>query len=565
NTDDSIGGPPNTDDSIGGPPNTNGSMCGPPNTDGSINGPPNTDGLTGPPNNDGPTNTDGPINGPKSSYGSTEGPPNTVDPTGSTQSPDSPVDDTESTDGTTPAVITSPATIPNDIFASLPTNCTVNSWSLQVPDCTHHQYYSCDKRCGESKLGKNRFCSCHPLCMISKDCCQDFQDKCPQLYQAGREKHDIFLNESNNIVQCSSIFGQREKEKWWIVATCKENYSNNLIKQNCEMTSDVFVSVLPVISKTTNVTYKNYFCALCNDVDYEPWRIVDVNCSNIWPGSLDTPQKLLNYVQDGTCQITYEVPIEHECIDESNARLETVQCADMVRNSTNGQCKNAYANLCKNGYQVPIIHQQVYGYKNIYCLICQEIEFSVTDIQCGLKFGNSQGHTESQSLTKFSFNILVDFHSTSSNKVGFVFQDDTKVFGCSMDNKEENCVSFCSAGHEYINGECVFKFLLFDMRVNGSWFVPGLRELQESKARYFEMKKGIIQFLNTIFKSYIVKNIILGHEELIRDTNQTELLPFDIQLTLKLTEEEFINATKYQINLKNFEYVQNSLSNFRIY
>ncbi|CAH1773614.1 unnamed protein product [Owenia fusiformis] len=169
--------------------------------------------------------------------------------------------------------------------------------------------YTCESRCNDPKMtaGANMgpYCSCHPLCLVSHDCCQDFQQFCPEHYKIGERKRDLFARTPNSsaYVECMHPFVKSERDHtYWMVGRCPKDNVNQTLREKCEGEVTEFIQIVPVISKITDVTYKNYFCAQCNNIleDVIPWDL-NVTCEEVWEGSLESPQELLDSVKKGAC------------------------------------------------------------------------------------------------------------------------------------------------------------------------------------------------------------------------------------------------------------------------
>ncbi|CAH1776884.1 unnamed protein product [Owenia fusiformis] len=381
-------------------------------------------------------------------------------------------------------------------------NSSVNSMSYA---------YTCESRCNDPKMKAGAYmgpyCSCHPLCLVSHDCCQDFKQFCPEHYKIGRRKRDIFTRTPNSsaYVECMNPFSKYQRDyTFWMVGHCPIDNINETVRGKCEGEITEFIQIVPVVSQATDVIYKNYFCAQCNNIlDVIPWGL-NVTCKEVWEGSLDSPQELLDLVNIGICELEYKPLVEHVCVDKY------LRQPDCMAQSTG--CLPKYSDLCYYGYQMPVtMGYSQESFKNVYCLMCAVFEgFPLDQISCDF-YGEAPGVVgpDRGELAKFSFGILVDYNPSAGNKVGFIFKDDIKTFGCGLANSENlDCVSYCADGFQYTNGECVLKYHTYDMTVSGKWSTPDPWILDIIEI-WRSLKKTLVELFLEVLEPCIVEEIKL--------------------------------------------------------
>ncbi|CAH1773615.1 unnamed protein product [Owenia fusiformis] len=112
-------------------------------------------------------------------------------------------------------------------------------------------------------------------------------------------------------------------------------------------------------------------------------------------------------------------------------------------------------------------------------------------------------------LAKFSFGILVDYNPSAGNKVGFIFKDNIKTFGCGLTNSENlDCVSYCADGFQYTNGECVLKYHAFDMTLTGRWTTQEFGMISNTKI-WQSLKKALLELFLEVLEQCIIEEIKL--------------------------------------------------------
>ncbi|CAH1780900.1 unnamed protein product [Owenia fusiformis] len=431
----------------------------------------------------------------------------------------------------------------NDSDSSPKYLCEIDAIEPVGPACANRSVnymsymYTCESRCNDPMMEcgayMGPYCSCHPLCLVSHDCCQDFQQFCPEHYKIGERKRDIFASAANSsaYVECMNPFSKKEKDyTFWMVGHCPLDNVNQTVWDKCEGEITEFIQIVPVVSRATDVTYKNYFCATCNNIlDVIPWGL-NVTCNEVWEGSLNSPQELLDLVDNGACDLEYKPPVEHICVDKY------MRQPDCTPQSTG--CLPKYADLCYYGFQMPVamgISEK--SFKNVYCLMCAVLEgFPLDDISCDFWGDESAIVTPIQGeLAKFSFGILVDYNPSAGNKVGFIFKDDIKTFGCGLaDSENLDCVSYCADGFQYTNGKCVLKYHTFAMTITGWWSMPNYW-LIENTDYWKILKKTLIELFLEVLEPCIVEEIKLKAID-----DRDPLIHFDITSKYKLKVENRI-------------------------
>ncbi|XP_066977520.1 uncharacterized protein [Macrobrachium rosenbergii] len=118
-------------------------------------------------------------------------------------------------------------------------------------------------RLDESSNWKYRNCFCDDLCAKHGDCCLD-----ANAYVAEEQTKTVDNYECVKLTQFGSLY---------MMGECLPGWNDQAIAEQCtaplEKGSDPFRE-MPVTSLETYVTYKNYYCAVCNNdtSSYEIWR-----------------------------------------------------------------------------------------------------------------------------------------------------------------------------------------------------------------------------------------------------------------------------------------------------
>jgi len=269
---------------------------------------------------------------------------------------------------------------------------------------------------------RERNCFCDNLCNQYGDCCIDAssydaksqqkaqkRDKCVILRNYG----GIYLRKS-----CSPDWtGSAEVRTQCLAADYGEGAPR----------PDPLLA-LPVTSRASDVTYANYFCALCSHDadDIEMW-VQRVECPTLAGDENVTQTELgnkLNYV-DSTWSVEAE-GVRHKCSIDPYMP-ETV--ADKVRLCKDGVidfCPASYANetvaeLCDSYTAIVYGLTSVYSYRNYHCALCNGV--SADELSCFTTELRTRGNFNGLNypFESSSFALLFDFYDPAeqTGAVGF--------------------------------------------------------------------------------------------------------------------------------------------------
>ena len=164
--------------------------------------------------------------------------------------------------------------------------------NLNIPTCASEN--SCKGRCSKQTEWRTEIkmrCSCDPDCYeVFNDCCSDYTKYCgvqkptetrTKKYHYTCEQFGPYNTEKN-----TTRFG------FWMVTECRPDWPDNTFRTKCEeplgdlnMSSPDLYAHFPVLGGN-NVTFRNLYCAICNDVkEYELWPFYVIRFTK------DTPPK----------------------------------------------------------------------------------------------------------------------------------------------------------------------------------------------------------------------------------------------------------------------------------
>ncbi|GBN11627.1 hypothetical protein AVEN_111511-1 [Araneus ventricosus] len=237
---------------------------------------------------------------------------------------------------------------------------------------------SCSPTCQE-KIPYNRYrsgCDCDSSCSIYGTCCVDSEFRI----------HNNSLEFKSNL-KCLSVYNSPGFEIF-MVDSCKNDETfENLCLSNPDKSNDPFL-MIPVTSNVTGITYKNYFCAVCNEeVDSEQLQFWDMQ---IWGNdtlfkTFSEPQFQFNKtreiwtVNDGKNNETSSAVAVTLKIRQ-NLQATVKYCStDLIENCPSNWRDEAVALKCRD-YMAIVIGFQNVRYKNPHCALCNFENLS--NLQC---------------------------------------------------------------------------------------------------------------------------------------------------------------------------------------
>ncbi|CAL4069888.1 unnamed protein product [Meganyctiphanes norvegica] len=317
---------------------------------------------------------------------------------------------------------------------------------------------------------KDRHCFCDHLCSEYGDCCIDSDFRQPEEEKKSFDNH-----------QCVKM---KQYGDIYMKGTCMTGWQDEGIAQECYNAAPSPFSKkrdpvrdMPVTSKTSRITYKNYFCAVCNSdsLALEFWK-PRIECSegmkeyNAKFGNLTLKYVYNNLIhEDGTwgmhldtafngnpdfqiCSIDPQMP--HNVVDMirkckcTEDKLNYKQCNRPVSTCNSTWTDASVKNLC-HSYTALIYDHDSIAYRNIHCAMCNYVETEVLQCTEPHSFGRS-GFTSQ--FNPRAFSLLFDFTDFSgSNIVGSV---------CDADEIWDPFFKQCrnvvcgKENHEYKFGKC---------------------------------------------------------------------------------------------------------------
>lgn len=246
-------------------------------------------------------------------------------------------------------------------------------WTFSVKSEHRKLIPKCKNSCSNGP--RSNYCFCDSKCsLIYNDCCLDAQYRSFRVNT--KRPHDI---------HCTFVHG--ENKDFWMVDTCKDSWSGHKsIKAKCTgarqyvgETNDI-IELIPVTSPKEEVTYKNYYCGLCNEEDTHDlveWQVKAL-CTNRDVTPLDVLQNL-TYVEDkqqwGILKSDTDGYLKfHECYLLFQRPPGVTSGIRQCLSNMVSTCPSTWRNIstrrrCKS-YVDPVKWYEGPVYKNIDCAIC---------------------------------------------------------------------------------------------------------------------------------------------------------------------------------------------------
>ena len=236
------------------------------------------------------------------------------------------------------------------------------------PVCSGQQ--SCFGRCTgnatEFRSDENLACYCDTACYeIFNDCCTDYTKYC-----GVQKPSDVSVKKFNWTCEPLGHFRSNQNclvsEGIWVISRCADDWSSDEIRSKCEdptrsprQASDIG-RYIPAVSG--NLTFRNYFCAICNHIDEDfEYFPVEIKTNVIPPEHYNFSQKVNFLLLNGA-----EFPVDGPERPKSHQKRR--YCQKSIVQSCPG---NTTSEPCTNG---PVALVSGFGrqFKNYECALCNE-------------------------------------------------------------------------------------------------------------------------------------------------------------------------------------------------
>ncbi|GFT10585.1 uncharacterized protein NPIL_7721 [Nephila pilipes] len=278
----------------------------------------------------------------------------------------------------------------------------------------------------EDDLWGDRTCECGDHCIRHKTCCIDSK-------YAGMEYFGIGHSEE----MCQKV--QTTKIMVFMVSTCSVKWQESSLNEKCINTQiglDDPLLVVPVTSLISRTTYKNFFCAWCND---------DADSTILWDLELKLPpgagsssiaieaseSKLQKLKYNGETNSWEVLLLNSETMEEEFQKVKLKFSVPVGLRKIVKQCHPRMVSDCKPSFINSILYYKCLAYyspikvleetsqvpvvyRNVHCALCNGVSVKSSNVSCPVKsIGKKQKHP-------WSFSMLLDVNTREGDIVGKV-------------------------------------------------------------------------------------------------------------------------------------------------
>ena len=229
-----------------------------------------------------------------------------------------------------------------------------------------------------------RNCFCDRLCRVYGDCCRDADRT------SGSTVQELPAL-SRGVFVCERIEEVNSGFEIYLVNRCPKSYKDTFVRNRCEdeQLHDMFYRIL-VSGSSSQILYRNVYCAICNDDnDVVFWHVIR-SCSpgsydpSNFSGNIDTAEKFNRQMEvvRRRCPLEIAAPAQIRSGSGAPDRLQVAprKCKWHV-SRCDGKWKNEkVAKLCRQPANTAYVYYKLQVYKNKHCAICNFLNES--DFQC---------------------------------------------------------------------------------------------------------------------------------------------------------------------------------------
>ena len=318
---------------------------------------------------------------------------------------------------------------------------------------------------------KKRNCFCDNLCEMYGDCCVD-----APIYEMSHQSQNHLNFECVSLKQYGDIYMRHQCRPEWDVS----NKNDALIKdfcENLEAKSDPF-GTTPVTNNVSGVTYRNYYCAICNSDAFlgslQFWR-PRLECptlnSHVHRYKNISKEFVTSHLRFSKARNVWGIDISmggvevfHDCYidpvlpDEISHRVRLCSGRNTITACPPDYTgNNTIRELCES--YTALVFEPTKSFRNVHCAICNNA--SLESLYC-LNLGPLGRSKFKQNFNLFSFAILFDIGGKIDNPVGDTdLQEQLNRSKCDKDKLYDPFFKKCRTVYchqnnaVYKNGGCI--------------------------------------------------------------------------------------------------------------
>ena len=298
---------------------------------------------------------------------------------------------------------------------------------------------------------RSRNCLCDHECSTYGDCCID-----ARAFNAEEQKENYKKFSCSELRQYGAVYMRTQ---------CLADWSMPNIRAACEESSQKSdpVGSMPVTSKATGITYKNYYCAVCNhaSADVQFWK-PRLECPTLKGYNSRFNNITKSFLMDnlkyskgqwGVEFDTLGVPVFHACYfdpflpDILEPVIRSCNSYDAVSSCPPSYDDTDTAQLCQSYTGLVFAGDQVY--RNTHCAVCNNV--STDSLICIKLEGRRLGFF--RDFKPHSFAVLFDIAGSDGEQVGVT---DKCLDGEIWDPFAKKCrnVICGEEGNVFVDGKC---------------------------------------------------------------------------------------------------------------
>ena len=315
---------------------------------------------------------------------------------------------------------------------------------------------------------KKRNCFCDNLCEMYGDCCVD-----APIYQMSHQSQNHLNFDCVSLKQYGDIYMRHQCRPEWDIS----NKNDALIKDFCEnldAKSDPF-GTTPVTNNVSGVTYRNYYCAICNSdaslgtLQFWRPRLECPSLNSIHRYKNISKEFVTSHLRFSKARNVWGIDISmggvevfHDCYidpvlpDEISNRVRLCSGRNTITSCPlNYSGNDTIRELCES--YTALVFEPTKSFRNVHCAICNNA--SLESLYC-LNLGPLGRSKFKQNFNLFSFAILFDIGGNLDVPVG---ETQEQLFQAKCDEDKlydpffKKCRTVYCHQHNTIfnNGSCI--------------------------------------------------------------------------------------------------------------
>lgn len=359
-------------------------------------------------------------------------------------------------------------------------------------DC--RKAYSCNKKCTDgvkftvyssSNSPRQEDCNCDHACNeVFGDCCGDFERSCPIAKKNLTNLFDYFPQ--HNAWRCVyfPIHGDgcsTEPRGSWMIAGCPNTWPDDHVKFQCHHPVDklhgqTYRSYLPVVSISNLLSYRNQYCAQCNNVSiYEHWTMI-FNEHTIPPPNY-SPSDFTKFISKYSNELVGLQPKEGQRMRRCTYFNVITSCPNSTTMKNKQKCAQGTVGLVQE------MHSREKIFKNRACASCNGY-----NLVCGVSKTGVDGCLVIPGINR----------ALSLRDYGL----STRIESCRKNEAFDKYIGRCRKIYD-INelnrgNDDVYQLTLFMLRNPNIGYQFFLFELKASLSDYYSLNKSQISEINIL-------------------------------------------------------------------